>query len=81
MSCLDVGKILLHNPYKEYIPHQQELEHVFEQKDLDVILIAELNLDERISMKVKKVNMMVRLIEETSLILTAYCSKNYSLPS
>ena len=45
-----------------YTLHQQELEHVFEQKDLGVTLDAELRFDEHISAKVKKANSIVGLI-------------------
>ena len=37
------------------------LKHVFEQKDLGVILDAGLKLDEHISVKMKKANAMVEL--------------------
>ena len=42
--------------------HRQELEYVFEQKDLGVILDAELKFDEHISVKVKKANAIAGLI-------------------
>ena len=45
--------------------HRQELEHVFEQKDLGVILDAELKFDEHISVKVKKANAIAGLIRRT----------------
>lgn len=42
--------------------HNQELDHLFEQKDLGVIFDADLKLDEHISAKIRKVNTMVGLI-------------------
>ena len=47
--------------------HRQELEHVFEQKDLGVILDAELKFDEHTSAKVKKANAIAGLIRRTFL--------------
>ena len=49
--------------------HQQELEHVFEQKDLGVILHAELKFDEHLPVKVKKANAIAGLIRRTFLYL------------
>ena len=49
--------------------HRQELEHVFEQKDLGVILDAELKFDENISVKVKKANAIAGLIRRTFSLL------------
>ena len=46
--------ILLHCQAEKYTLHRQELEHVFEQKDLGLILYAELKFDEYISVKVRK---------------------------
>ena len=60
---------------EKYTIHRQELEHVFEQKDLRVILDAELKFDEHISVKMKKANAIAGLIR-----LTVLSSKNYLLP-
>ena len=45
--------------------HRQELEHVFEQKDLGDILDAEIKFDENILVKVKKANAIAGLICRT----------------
>ena len=45
--------------------HRQELEHVFELKDLGVILDAELKFDEHILVKVEKANTIIGLIRRT----------------
>ena len=50
---------------EKYTFHRQELEHVFEQKNLGLILDAELKYDEHISVKVKKVNAIAGLICRT----------------
>ena len=50
---------------QKYTLHRQELEHVFEQKDLGIILYAELKFDEHISVKVKKVSAIAGLIRIT----------------
>ena len=46
-DALALGKIYNITHAEKYTLHRQELEHVFEQKDLGVILDAELKLDER----------------------------------
>ena len=66
---------------QKYTLHRQELEYVFEQKDLGVILYAELKFDEHISVKVKKASAIAGLIRITFHILTVLYSKNYYLPS
>ncbi len=43
----------------------EELEHVFEEKDLGVYVDSELSFDEHISMKVKKANQLVGLIRRS----------------
>ena len=50
---------------EKYTLHRQELEHAFEQKDLGVILDAELKFDEDITVKVKKENAIAGLIRRT----------------
>ena len=62
---LTLGKFynIIHT--EKYTLHRQELEHVFEQKELGVILNAELKFDEHISVKVKKANAIVVLIHRT----------------
>ena len=50
---------------EKYTLHRQELEHVFEQGDLGVILDAELKFNENISVKVMKANAMIGSIRKT----------------
>ena len=52
---------------EKYTLYQQVLEHVFEQKDLGIILDTELKFDEYISVKVKKANVVDGLIRRTFL--------------
>ena len=62
---LTFGKVYHITHTKKYTFHRQELEHVFEQKDLGVILDAELKFDKHISVKVKKANAIAGLIRRT----------------
>ena len=63
---LTLGKFYNITHTEKYTLHRQELEHVFEQKDLGVILDAELKFDEHISVKVKKeANAIAGLIRRT----------------
>ena len=59
---LMLGKFYNINHTEKYTLHRQELEHIFEQKDLGVILDAKLKFDEHISVKVKKANIIAGLI-------------------
>ena len=56
MSCVTLGKnqniVHAHN----YLLNNQELEHVFEEKDLGVLIDSNLKFDEHIATKVKKAN-------------------------
>ena len=45
--------------------HRQELEHVFEQNNLEVILDAKLKFDEHITVKVKKENAIAGFIRRS----------------
>lgn len=61
--------------------HNQELDHLFEQKDLGVIFDADLKLDEHISAKIRKVNTMVGLIWRSlsyleGLLFTAFVRRH-----
>ena len=51
---LTLGKFYNITHTEKYTLHRQELEHVFEQKDLGLIFYAELKFDEYISVKVRK---------------------------
>ena len=62
---LMLGKFYNITHTEKYTLHRQELEHVFEQKDLGVSLDAELKFDEQISVKVKKANTIAELIHRT----------------
>ena len=62
---LTFGKFYIFTHTEKYTLHRQELEHVFEQKDLGVILDAELKFDKYISVKVKKANAIAELIRRT----------------
>ena len=63
--ALTLGKFHNITHSEKYTLHRQELEHVFEQKDLGVILNAELKFDEHISVIVKKANATAGLIRRT----------------
>ena len=78
---MTLGKFYSIAHTQKYTLHRQELEYVFEQKDLGVILYAELKFDEHISVKVKKASAIAGLIRITFHILTVIYSKNYYLPS
>ena len=62
---LTLGKIdnIMHT--HRYTLYGDELEHVFEEKDLGVIIDMELTFDEHIATKVKKANQMMGLIRRT----------------
>ena len=51
---MTLGKFYYIAHTEKYTLHRQELEHVFEQKDLGLIFYAELKFDEYISVKVRK---------------------------
>ena len=59
--------------------HRQELEHVFEQKDLGVILDAELKFDEHITVKVKKENAIAGFIRRNFSYLDGPLIKKINL--
>jgi len=48
-----------------YSLYGDELEHVFEEKDLGVIIDMELNFEEHISSKIRKANGIMGLIRRT----------------
>ena len=50
---------------EKYTLHRQELEHVFEQRDLGAILDVELKFDEHISVKAKKADVIAGMIRRT----------------
>ena len=62
---LTLGKIdnIMHT--HRYTLYGDELEHVFEEKDLGVIIDMELTFDEHIATKIKKANQMMGLIRRT----------------
>ena len=62
---LMLGKFYNITHTEKYTLHRQELEHVFEQKDLGVISDADLKFDEHISVRVKKANAITGLIRRT----------------
>ena len=62
---LTLGKFYNITHTEKYTLHRKEPEHVFEQKDLGVILDTELKFDEHISVKVKKGNAIAELIRRT----------------
>ena len=62
---MTLGKFYNITHTEKYTLHRQELEHVFQQKDLGVILDAELKFDEHISVEVKTANAIAGLIRRT----------------
>ena len=62
---LTLGKFYNITHTEKYTLHRQELEHVFEQKNLGVIVDAELKIDGHISVKVKKASKIAGLIRIT----------------
>ena len=53
----------------------QELEHVFEEKDLGVVIDMDLNFEEHISPKIKKANGIMGLIRRTFCYLDEHLFK------
>ena len=64
-NLLTLGKFYNITRTEKCTLHRQELEHVFELKDLGVILDAVLKFAEHISMKVEKANTIIGLIRRT----------------
>ena len=64
-SVLTLGRFQNITHTQRYTLHQQELEHVFEQRDLGVILDADLKFAEHISAKIKKANTLIGLIRRS----------------
>ena len=64
-NVLTLGEFYNITHTEKHTLHRQELEHVFEEKDLRVILDAELKFDEHILVKGKKANEIARLIRRT----------------
>ena len=62
MSCPLIRKIKYTHRYSLY---NKELEHVFEEKDLGVVIDMELGFQEHISAKVMKANRMMGLIRRS----------------
>ena len=62
---LTLGKFYNITHTEKYALHRQKLGQVFEQKDLGVILDAELKIDEHISVKGKKANAIAGFICRT----------------
>ena len=59
---LTVGKLENIKHTQRYTLYEKELEHVFEENDLGVVIDTELNFEDHISSKVKKANMIMGLI-------------------
>ena len=68
---LTIGKVFNIQCTQRYKLSNQELEHVFEEKDLGVIIDADLKFEEHISSKVNKANALVGLIRRTFSFLDA----------
>ena len=68
---LSVGKFSNTQYTHRYSLGQEELEHVFEEKDLGVIIEMDLNFQEHISTKIKKANGIMGLIRRTFCYLDA----------
>ena len=62
---LTLGKFYNITLTEKYTLHRQELQHVFKQKDIGVILDAKLKFDEHISVKMKKANAIAGLVRRT----------------
>ena len=62
---LTIGKVFNIQYTQRYRLSNQELDHVFEEKDLGVIVDADLRFEEHISSKVNKANALVGLIHRT----------------
>ena len=62
---LKIGEIenIVHAHY--YMMQNHVLDHVFEEKDLGVVIDSQLSFDEHINLKIKKANAMVGLIRRT----------------
>ena len=76
---LALGKFYNITYTEKYTLHRQELEKVFEQKDIGVILDPEVKFDKHISVKVKNVNAIAGLICRTFSYLDGpLCKKSFS---
>ena len=67
---LTLGKFENTRHTERYRIYGNELEHVFEEKDLGVTIDSELTFDDHICLKVKKANMMVGLIRRSFSFLS-----------
>ena len=75
---LTIGKVFNIQCTQRYKISNQELDHVFEEKDLGVIIDADLKFEEHISSKVNKANALVGLIRRTFSFLDARLFKKLS---
>ena len=73
---LTIGRFENIRHTERYKLYGDELEHVFEEKDLGVYFDAELRFDEHISSKVNKANAMVGLIRRSFSFLDGELFKN-----
>ena len=73
---LTIGRFENIRHTERYKLYGDELEHVFEEKDLGVYIDAELRFDEHISSKVNKANAMVGLIRRSFSFLDGELFKN-----
>ena len=72
---LTIGKFEHIRHTERYQLYGNELDHVFEEKDLGVYIDSELKFDEHISNKVNKANAMVGLIRRSFSYLDGELSK------
>ena len=72
---LTVGKLENIKHTQRYTLYEKELEHVFEEKDLGVVIDTELNFEDHISSKVKKANMIMGLIRRSFSFLDRHLFK------
>ena len=72
---LTVGKLENIKHTQRYTLYEKELEHVFEEKDLGVVIDMELTFEDHLSSKVKKANMIMGLIRRSFSFLDRHLFK------
>ena len=72
---LTTGKVENIRHTYRYSVYDKELEHVFEEKDLGVIMDSDLNFEQHITTKVNKANSIMGLIRRSFTFLDCYLSK------
>ena len=70
MPRANSGEVRKHQTHPTYRIYGNELDHVFYEKDLGVVIDSDLTFEEHVPLKVKKANMMVGLIRRSFSFLS-----------